>query len=47
MSFRLALRTLRRSPWYATTVVGTVALKIRRDPAAPSAAVLLWSFTRL
>jgi hypothetical protein len=28
MTFRLALRTLRRSPWYATTVVGTVALTI-------------------
>lgn len=28
MSFRLAFRTLRRSPWYAATVIGTIALSI-------------------
>ena len=28
MSFRLALRTLRRAPWFAVTAIGTIALTI-------------------
>ena len=28
MNIRLAFRTLRRSPWYAATVIGTIALSI-------------------